>query len=103
MSRDDLPLFNWSPACQFIAFPLKRRIGRIRRVAEVYDRKTERDREGYWRTTVNNLVTHLERLGYSDEQVTKEIEAFRDAVSAELFIISQRKPLSGQKGPGGAA
>lgn len=70
--------------CQMIPFPLKARVAKVRRVAEVYQRKDGNDRKAYWRTEVNRLGDHLEALGFDDAQIDCQLEEFKQAVQAEI-------------------
>lgn len=88
MTKDDLPLMRFDfrpPPCQVIIFPMEARIGKARHVAEkCLSRKSKEQRTGYWNLIVKNLTEELEKRGLQPDQIQKEIEAFRDAVEAEM-------------------
>lgn len=98
----DLPLFTWKPVCSVVAFPLERRVGKIRRVAGVFSEKSEKQRLPYWRAQVSQLSDQLERIGYPEKRIEQEIEAFRVAVSRELSMMTYQR-LSRANNPKGAA
>ncbi|MCV3764047.1 DUF6074 family protein [Rhizobium sp. TRM95796] len=98
----DLPLFAWKPVCSVVAFPLKKRIGKVRRVAGVFNEKSEKQRLWYWRTQVAQLSDQLQRIGYGEERIEEEIEAFRVAVSRELSMMNYQR-LSRGNNPKGVA
>lgn len=102
MRDDDLPLFAWKPECKIIAFPLNKRVGKIRRVAEVWSRKRGGDQKSYWGTQLNTLGRTLERIGYSEEQINAELDLFRDAVSSQISRM-RAVGIAPEKDPKGAA
>lgn len=55
--------------CQLIAFPLVRRVGKIRRVAEVLEGKHGAEAAGYWRVQVRNLAEGLAQCGYPEDRI----------------------------------
>jgi hypothetical protein len=70
--------------CQMIPFPLKARVGKVRRVAEVYQRKTGKDQAAYWRTEVQRLGDHLYDLGFENDLIDAELLDFKRAVQSEI-------------------
>ncbi|UIK05028.1 DUF6074 family protein [Neorhizobium galegae] len=70
--------------CQMIAFPLSRRIGKVRRVAEVFARKTGRERASYWKSQVATLWDQLHQVGFADDEISELMDGFRDAVESEI-------------------
>lgn len=89
--------------CQIIPFPLKSRVGKVRRVAEVL-RSTPHQptRDSYWLRTVGQLKDKLESLGLDDKLIREEIGGFRSAVQAyasNIDHIERRAPDA----PDGAA
>ncbi|WP_146260551.1 DUF6074 family protein [Sinorhizobium medicae] len=96
--RNTMPLFNLTPPCKLIAFPLVHRVGKIRRVAEVYCRKEGNERKGYWNAQINQLADHLARLGYPESEIERQLDAFKEAVRCELNRIAYEG-----HGTGGAA
>lgn len=91
----------WDQPCQFIAFPLRKRIGKVRRVAEVYDSKRGNDRKSYWNRTVDTLGDQLDALGYDEAAINRELQTFTQAVKAELDRMRGAPPTS--QNPDGAA
>lgn len=97
--HSDLPLFQWQPPCKLIAFPLVRRIGKVRRTAEVLASKSGKDATGYWRHQVRLLTEHLEKSGCTSAEIEQQIREFHDAVQSEMV----RQAYCGGRGNGGAA
>ncbi|MGK6313704.1 DUF6074 family protein [Neorhizobium sp. DT-125] len=78
--------------CKLIAFPLVRRIGKIRRVAEVLESRHGAEAAGYWRVQVRHLAEGMQQCGYSEDRIAEEVRAFHDAVQREMMrIASARK------------
>ncbi|MCV9960356.1 DUF6074 family protein [Pararhizobium sp. BT-229] len=98
--ESDLPLFRWRPPpCQFIAFPLTCRIGRIRDVASKLQDKTDRHATYYREQTAQALTGQLLKIGLSPEAIEKELAAFWVKVNAEIV----RRSYAHHRDPGGAA
>jgi hypothetical protein len=100
MQPTDLPLFAWSPPlCQLIAFPLVRRVGKVRDVAQkMLDKSTDRHADYYRNQVSDALLKHLTRLGLSEREQDEQIGAFWTAVDVEAARLTYR----GQR-PGGDA
>ena len=58
-----MDLLDWTPPRKTIAFPLAKRVGKVRRCAEVLDGKHGRDADAYWSRIVRDLACHLEAIG----------------------------------------
>lgn len=72
--------------CRMIPFPLAARVGKVRRCAEVLQGSANQAvRDAYWRKTVGHLREKLVELGLADEEVRREIQAFRSAVQQEYL------------------
>ncbi|RWN47351.1 MAG: hypothetical protein EOS03_13460 [Mesorhizobium sp.] len=72
------------PACTVLVFPLARRTEKVRRVAELLERKHGREAEVYWSNTVRGLFDQLDRAGIDRDDIRREVDAFQVAVQAEL-------------------
>lgn len=70
--------------CQMIPFPLKARVGKVRRVAEVYQKKAGNDRAAYWRSEINRLADQLEALGFDGVEIDDQLGEFKQAVQSEI-------------------
>lgn len=70
--------------CEFKIFPLARRVGKVRRVAEVYGRKTGKEAAGYWRQQIGQMAESLGALGVPEIEIERQLTAFREAVRGEL-------------------
>jgi hypothetical protein len=90
MQIDDLPLFRWTPPCRVMAFPLDKRIGRVRSVAEKLVGKRGHTADAYWRQTVKALAGQMERAGIPKAEIDIELRAFFDAVQAEMIRLTYR-------------
>jgi hypothetical protein len=75
-------------SAEVIIFPLNRRIGKVPHVALLYSRRSGKDADSYWRTTWNRLFQQLRKLGLPHDQAMREMEAFTEAVRAELTRIT---------------
>jgi hypothetical protein len=85
--------------CDVVAFPLIRRIGKIRDVAsKMLAKSTDRHAESYRDQVTTGLLGHLTRLGISEREQDEQIGAFWSAVQAEMIRLTYR----GQR-PGGSA
>lgn len=93
-----LDLLAWTPPRQVIAFPLARRVGKVRRVAEVLSTKRGGAAVHYWRTTIGTMAGQMERAGIDPDVIRLELRAFHDAVQTELCRLGGH----GQR-PGGSA
>ena len=83
--------------CQLIPFPLSARVGKIRRVAEVCERRNDKEREIYWRTETNRLWGHLEAIGCQEPEIIRQMDGFKAAVQGEI----NRRYCDGRGGQGG--
>jgi hypothetical protein len=70
---------------KLIPFPLARRSRKVAIAARTfYGRRTERGRQRFWSRTIEDLARELRRHGADQSTIDRELEAFRQAVSAEL-------------------
>jgi hypothetical protein len=112
-----LDLFNQSPApssdmapssvvaapagATIICFPQRRNIAKVRHVAAQILRRAEgRQRESYWRQVCNRMAAMLAKNGIDDIEVNRQLNAFAEAVSAEMYRMCHGHDL---EWPGGAA
>lgn len=66
-------------------FPQARRIGKIKRVAEVLlSKETFNAKNSYWKRIVEDLDHRLSNLGLSKEEVFREVSSFSGEVQREL-------------------
>ena len=80
-----LPLFDWQPPVQVIAFPLEKRIGKVRRVAEVMSRqRTKNAEDAYFQNIDDGLKAQLLRSGVEPSKINAELDAFWNQVSIEM-------------------
>ncbi len=82
----DVPLFRWSPpTADVVPFPCRRRIGRIRRMADLLiAASTDRARNARWRQTTDAMAEQMMRAGFDADCIAAELEAFHDAVQREI-------------------
>ncbi|KRB51802.1 hypothetical protein ASE04_09740 [Rhizobium sp. Root708] len=89
--------------CQMIPFPLKARVGKVRRCAEVLQTTAHKaTRESYWFRTVAQLRAKLEEIGLPDEQVREQVRGFRTAVENECHRRNVVE-IKARNAPDGAA
>jgi hypothetical protein len=98
MQLDDLPLFASSTPATIIVFPLERRIGKVRRTAQLLSERHSDDAALYWKQVNANNLRHLTRLGLAPAEIEAELQSFFDAVQAELNRIT-----CGARSPAGAS
>jgi hypothetical protein len=91
MIGEQLDLLSWSPPCRVHAFPLARRITKIKAVAENLHRKHGKAADSYWRQTVSTLAGQLSRAGVPDSEISEAVRGFFDAVQMEMTIQDYRK------------
>jgi hypothetical protein len=84
---------------ELVCFPQGRNVGKARHVAERWLAKSSRDRETYWTTVVGRMAGVMLRIGFSDEEVGRQTEAFRRAVQAQIDFATH----SDNRTPPGAA
>ena len=85
--------------CTLLAFPLHRRVGKVRDVAgKMLAKTTDRHAQFYRDQVTSALLNHLERLGVPRCEQEGQTSAFWNAVQAEMIGQTHR----GQR-PGGSA
>lgn len=73
-------------SAQFIAFPLDKRIGKIRDVAgKMLATKTERQADHYRGQVSEALMHRLRTIGIPDEVIADQLAAFWSRVNAEML------------------
>ncbi|RVI06479.1 hypothetical protein CN205_13915 [Sinorhizobium meliloti] len=93
MTDTDLPLFAWQPPSTVIAFPLVRRVGKIRHTASKLATKHGEDATLYWKQVVSSQRKHLSRVGLSPEEIDVELRTFFDAVQCQMArMVYERQP-----------
>jgi hypothetical protein len=86
--RDVIDAHDHPSPCKLIVFPLRKRVSRVRRVAEVLLRKNGKAADSYWRQVSVALDAQMMRAGIGLDERRRELAAFHQAVQAEL----QRTP-----------
>ncbi|WP_430981663.1 DUF6074 family protein [Mesorhizobium ciceri] len=76
--------------CVVICFPMRRRVGKIRRTAELLLDRRGRAADHYWRQTVAGVVGQLTRAGLTEAAIRTEVQTFSDAVQEELRRAARR-------------
>jgi hypothetical protein len=82
--KSELPLLNWRPCCQVVPFPLERRVGKIRRTAEVLGERHGKGADHYWKQVVSGIASQMQRAGVPADVIAFEIHQFSEAVQLEL-------------------
>lgn len=95
MTGDRPTLFDWrpppAPACSVIPFPLVRRRGKIRDVAQkLLTKTTDRHVESYQQQVSDALLNHLDRLGVAEHDQDEQLRAFWSAVEIEVTRLTYR-------------
>lgn len=96
----NLPLFTWQPpACAFIAFPLDKQVGKVRKVArKLLTKTTDRHEDQYRGQVADALIRRFQKLGVSEIEQDEQIGRFWSAVELEVMRLSYRASQ-----PGGTA
>ncbi|MET3646138.1 DUF6074 family protein [Phyllobacterium ifriqiyense] len=89
-------LFDWTPPCRVVPFPLQRRVGKIREVAARSVNKSPSCRERYFDQVAGGLFAALARIEVPETAQDEAVGAFFTAVEQEL----QRMSLLGKAGGG---
>lgn len=90
-----LDLLGWPAPCKVLVFPLDKRVGRVRRVAEKLLQKKGFMADAYWRQTVTTLEGQMVRQGIPEAEIDRQLLAFFDAVRAEIIRLSHSGKNSG--------
>ena len=91
MQRDQLPVSAQHLPCRVIPFPASKRVGKIRRTAEVLSaRRTPTSADRYWQQVVATIERQMRAAGIDDEAVGHELQAFHDAVGRHLSYADWR-------------
>jgi hypothetical protein len=102
VASDDLPLLRWQPPalpCAVFAFPLVRRVGKVRDVArKMAAKRTARHVDTYRDQVTTALLRHLDRIGVPEAEQDEQLGAFWLAVQAEMIRLRYS-----DHGTGGAA
>jgi hypothetical protein len=90
MIDDSPPLFHWTPPpCRLLAFPLSRRIGKIRDVALKLSGKATDKHADYYRQQVEEaLRKHLAKIDVVGEDQDREIAHFWSSVRNEMSRLA---------------
>ncbi len=74
--------------CQIIAFPLTKRVAKVRDVAaKLMEKTTDRQAEAYRNMVAEMLFRHLDRLGIAEDEQDEQVGAFFTAVEQELLRL----------------
>lgn len=73
--------------CEVIPFPAKKRVGKIRRTAEVLFNRSGRSAECYWRQVRDGMVSQMERAGLPPDVIDLEVRDFFNAVQMEMRLF----------------
>ncbi|GHD07710.1 DUF6074 family protein [Tianweitania populi] len=90
-AENDLPLFAWSPpSATMIPFPASKRVGKIRRVAEMMRQRQGKEKAlvAYWSRVIDDMTSQLDRAGFRPETIAKELFDFEASVNAEMARLS---------------
>ncbi|MER8371732.1 DUF6074 family protein [Mesorhizobium sp. M1406] len=99
MCSNQLDLLTWRPPFRLVVFPLSANVGKVRRCAEVLERKRGKDADAYWKKVIGPMVDRLSAAGATLEVIQLEVDAFSMAVQHEI----QRRAWLGHNRPGGSA
>ncbi|UVK57581.1 hypothetical protein DBIPINDM_008190 (plasmid) [Mesorhizobium sp. AR02] len=84
-------LFDWSPPCQVILFPMVKRVGRIRDVtAKMLDKRTDRAASSYRDQVTVAMLRSLARAGIPEDEQNEQLGAFWSEVQLEMIRLTYR-------------
>lgn len=70
---------------EILYFPVSSEVRRARHVASLISKKTtQKAQQAYWGQVVGGIAQRLRIAQADDEEISRQIEAFHAAVSAEL-------------------
>ena len=82
-------LFDWTPPCRMIVFPMSRRVGRIRDVAvKMLDKPTDRAALSYRDQVTEGMLKQMAKVGIPEAEQDEQLGAFWQAVQAEIIRLS---------------
>lgn len=70
--------------CEVIAFPASRRLGKIRRTAEVLSTRHGRGADRYWKQVIDLMRGQMAAAGLPADVIDRELKAFADQVFARI-------------------
>jgi hypothetical protein len=74
-----------------LAFPQGRNVGKARHVAALWmQRRPGRQRDSYWATVCQRLRGVLERVGFDESEIDKQVGDFAATVNDQVHAIEQR-------------
>jgi hypothetical protein len=89
-------LFDWSPPCKMIVFPMAKRAGRIRSTAEkMLAKPTDRAAASYRDQVTDGLLRQMDRAGIPIGEQDEQLGAFWTAVQAEIIRLTYRNNRPG--------
>jgi hypothetical protein len=72
-----------------VAFPIRNRLGDIKRCASMLDSLHGVEANEFWRTECRSLAAKLTALGYDETAMRREVMEFQFAVQDQLVLIHQ--------------
>ncbi|MGI6854372.1 DUF6074 family protein [Mesorhizobium sp. 1B3] len=72
--------------CVVIPFPAAKRVGKIRRTAEVLAEKTGRGADHYWKQVLAGMRSQMVAASLAEEVIEAELRAFADQVFGRIFL-----------------
>ncbi|MEK1891328.1 MAG: DUF6074 family protein [Phyllobacterium sp.] len=75
--------------CRIIAFPLTKRVAKIREVAaRIMEKSSDRQAGAYRNQVAETLFRHLAKIGVAEEEQDEQVGAFFTAVELELARLA---------------
>jgi hypothetical protein len=92
-----IPRLSWpAPECRIIAFPMVKRVRKIRETAVKWlEKPTERSADHYQRQVTEAMEAGFKKLGLRDVKIEEEIGAFWSAVDREARRILDAQQWQG--------
>lgn len=87
-----LDLLNWKQSATIIPFPASKRVGKIRHVAELMQRREGKDRESYWNRITYDMIRQMTKAQVPAVLIGMELCDFENAVTIELRRLELVSP-----------
>lgn len=70
--------------CRIIPFPIRKRVGKIRRTVDVLSDRQGKGADHYWKQVVAGLRSQMAASGLPDDIIEGELRSFSDCVFSRL-------------------
>jgi hypothetical protein len=85
MDARQLNLLCLLEPCRVVPFPARRLIGLARECVDVYQHQSNDDAVAKWHDAVDAIEASLLQADIPDEEIDRQVEAFRELVRSETY------------------